>query len=163
MNTNVQIRKAIEADLEVITEIINHEILNAAVLYEYEPRAVKQQTEWFTEKQQHRWPIIVAELNGCCRVRTYSLFRALPAFSKSIEHSVYTHQDHAEKAVDNLLMIELIRIAKSEGYHTMIAGIDSGNMSSIEFYRKFGFEVIGTFKEVGFKFDKESIPKSVSN
>tara|TARA_R110000868_G_scaffold236120_1_gene490114 strand:+ start:54 stop:329 length:276 start_codon:yes stop_codon:yes gene_type:complete len=62
MNTNIQIRKAIEADLEVITEIINHEILNAAVLYEYEPRAVKQQTEWFTEKQQHRWPIIVAEL-----------------------------------------------------------------------------------------------------
>ena len=51
-------------------------------------------------------------------------------------------------------MVELIRLAKAQGYHTMIAGIDSTNMGSVEFHRKFGFEVIGTFKEVGFKFDK---------
>ena len=40
------------------------------------------------------------------------------------------------------------------GYHTMIAGVDASNTSSYEFHEKFGFVEIGTFKEIGYKFNK---------
>ena len=94
--------------------------------------------------------VIVADLNGkAIGFGTYGPFRARPAYSKSIEHSVYVHKDHRGKAVGNSLMVELIKLAKVGEFHTMIAGIDSSNMNSVEFHRKFGFEVVGTFKEVG--------------
>ena len=148
------VRKASTADIPFILEITNHEILTSTVLYEYEPRTIKQQTEWYNEKLAHKWPIIVAEQEGVVvGFGTYGSFRARPAYSKSIEHSVYVHKDHRAKTVGNALMVELIRLAKDGGFHTMIAGIDSSNMGSVEFHRKFGFEVVGTFKEVGFKFD----------
>ncbi len=149
------IRAATRSDVPAILEIMNYEILNSTVLYEYESRTIHQQLEWFDEKQSENWPVIVAELNGTVAgFGTYGPFRQRAAYSKSIEHSVYVHKGFRGKTIGNALMVELIQLAKSERFHTMIAGIDSSNMGSVEFHRKFGFEVIGTFKEVGFKFDK---------
>ena len=151
----VQIRIAAESDIPAILEITNYEILNSTVLYEYEPRSLETQLVWFRQKTESNCPIIVADLNGkAIGFGTYGPFRARPAYSKSIEHSVYVHKDHRGKAVGNSLMVELIKLAKVGEFHTMIAGIDSSNMNSVEFHRKFGFEIVGTFKEVGFKFDK---------
>lgn len=151
----VQIRIATESDIPAILGITNHEILNSTVLYEYEPKSIEAQLVWFQEKIENNWPIFVAELDSVViGFGTYGPFRTRPAYSKSIEHSVYVHKDYRGQAVGNALMLELIRTAKANGFHTMIAGIDSSNMSSVEFHRKFGFEVVGTFKEVGFKFDK---------
>ena len=36
----------------------------------------------------------------------------------------------------------------------MIAGVDGSNDGSFRFHQKFGFEKIGTFKEVGHKINK---------
>ncbi len=153
-NMNLQIRTATEHDIPAILEITNHEILNSTVLYEYEARSLETQQAWFKDKQANGWPIIVAEQDGkVIGFGTYGPFRARIAYQFSIEHSVYVHKDYRGKAIGNALLRDLIRQAKAGGFHTMIAGIDSSNMGSVEFHRKFGFEVVGTFTEVGFKFD----------
>jgi len=36
----------------------------------------------------------------------------------------------------------------------MIGVIDSENQNSIFFHKKFGFEIVGTIKESGFKFNR---------
>ncbi len=155
MSPIFNIRVATELDIPAILEITNYEILNSTVLYEYEARSLDTQLQWFNDKMANGWPVLVAELNGAVvGFGTFGKFRERIAYRFSVEHSVYVHKDHRGKAIGNALMVELIRLAKTQGYHTMIAGIDSSNMGSVEFHRKFGFEVIGTFKEVGFKFDK---------
>lgn len=149
------IRPAEMQDVPGILDIVNHEIQYSTVLYEYEPRTIEQQNAWYLEKQAGGWPVILAELNGeIAGFATYGPFRTRPAYQKSIEHSVYVHHSQRGKAIGNALLVELIRLAKENGFHTMIAGIDSSNRGSVEFHRKFGFEVVGTFKEVGFKFNK---------
>jgi phosphinothricin acetyltransferase len=149
------IREAQYSDMPDILEITNHEILHSTVLYEYEPRTVEQQTEWFEAKKKGGWPVFVAELNEqVVGFATYGPFRERAAYQKSIEHSVYVHKDFRGKTIGHRLMVELIQTAKENGFHTMIAGIDSSNQASVEFHRKFGFEVVGTFKEVGHKFDR---------
>lgn len=149
------IRPASIEDVPGILEIVNYEIEHSTVLYEYEPRTLAQETEWFNEKQKADWPVLVAELDGkIAGFGTYGPFRSRAAYQKSIEHSVYVNKDFRGKTIGYKLMLELIRIARSNQFHTMIAGIDSSNQGSIEFHRKFGFEIVGTFKEVGFKFDK---------
>ena len=51
-------------------------------------------------------------------------------------------------------MTALIESAISQNKHVMIAGIDALNTGSIIFHKKFGFEEVAHFKEVGKKFDQ---------
>ena len=47
----------------------------------------------------------------------------------------------------------IIHHLKEQGYHVMMGAIDADNSGSIAFHEKFGFKVVGTIREVGFKFD----------
>ncbi len=151
----ILIREAELKDVNGILEIINFEILNSTVLYDYNERTYEQQLNWFIQKQTDQMPIIVAEFNSrVVGFGTYGIFRPWPAYQFSVEHSVYVGKDFRALGIGKKLLIKLIAIAKERGFHTMIAGVDSSNEMSFEFHKKFGFEEIGTFKEVGFKFDK---------
>ena len=100
-------------------------------------------------------PVIVAEIdNEVVGFGTFGIFRPWPAYQFSVEHSIYVHKNARSKGIGKSLLTELIVLAKNGGYHTMIAGVDGSNKGSFEFHKKFGFEEIGTFKEVGFKFAK---------
>jgi phosphinothricin acetyltransferase len=51
-------------------------------------------------------------------------------------------------------MQPMIDAARSQGYHAIIAGIDSSNEPSIRLHRSFGFEEVAHFREVGYKFGR---------
>ena len=67
---------------------------------------------------------------------------------------LFRSNDFNGQGIGKLLLEALIANAKKQNLHTMIGVIDSENQSSIEFHKKFGFEVVGTIKESGFKFDR---------
>jgi phosphinothricin acetyltransferase len=155
MNASIHIRHATEADVDVILELVNYEILNSTVLYEYEPHTMDEQLHWFKQKMQHGWPVIVAEYEGMVvGFGTFGKFRERIAYRFSVEHSVYVNHRYHGKGIGRALLNDLISTATDRGFHTMIAGIDSSNAGSIEFHRKLGFAEVGTFRDVGFKFDR---------
>ncbi len=155
VTVDIRIRIAEEKDISSILEITNEAIRNSTALYEYEERSYAAQLKWFIQKKKDKLPLIVAESdNQVLGFGTYGSFRARIAYQFSIEHSVYVHKDVRGSGIGKQILSELIYLAKKEGYHSMIAGIDATNKGSIEFHRKFGFVEIGTFKEVGFKFNK---------
>lgn len=148
------IRDAVLSDVNAILEIVNHEIKTSTVLYDYNERTLAFQQQWFLKKQADGLPVIVAEEEGkVLAFGTFGIFRPWDAYQYSVEHSIYVHKDARGKGVGKLLMAELIRLAKEMGFHTMIAGVDASNANSILFHEKFGFKEVGTFKEVGFKFN----------
>ncbi|MBC6999463.1 GNAT family N-acetyltransferase [Cytophaga sp. FL35] len=149
------IRSATEKDLSAILKIINHEILYTTSLYHYDPRTEEQQLQWFREKQENNFPIIVAEIeNEVIGFGSYGTFRPWAAYRFSVEHSIYVHKDFQGQGVGKVLMVHLIELAKKEGYRTMLAGVDASNTASVAFHKKFGFKEVGIFKQVGYKFDK---------
>ena len=151
----VKIRQATENDINNILEIVNYEIINSTVLYDYKEKTFEQQLKWFEKKQTDNMPVIVAEnKNGVIGFGTYGIFRPWDAYKFSIEHSIYVNNNSRGIGIGKQLLSALIELAKEQEYHTMIAGVDSSNEASIEFHKKFGFKEIGTFKQVGFKFDK---------
>ncbi|MEZ4811549.1 MAG: N-acetyltransferase family protein [Allomuricauda sp.] len=153
--TQPSIRFAESRDVQSILEIVNHEILNSTVLYDYQERSYEQQLAWFEKKLQDNMPIIVAEKdNKVIGFGTYGIFRPWDAYRSSVEHSIYVNHQARGMGVGKLIMTELIRLAKEQGYHTMIAGVDGSNKGSYDFHKKFGFQEIGTFKEIGYKFDR---------
>jgi phosphinothricin acetyltransferase len=142
-------------DTQAIVAIINYNILNSTALYDYNIRSYEQQQNILEEKINKNFPVIVAELDGkVVGFGMYSEFRFREAYKFTVEHSVYVDNEYHGKGIGKVLLQELIRIAKAQNLHTMIAVIDAENESSVEFHEKFGFKIVGVIKESGYKFER---------
>ncbi|WP_196889239.1 GNAT family N-acetyltransferase [Aureivirga sp. CE67] len=150
----VHLRKATLEDIPGILEILNYEILNRTAIYFYEARTLAQQIEWFEEKLEQKFPVLVAVKNEqIVGFGSFGKFRPKPAYQFTVEHSVYVSKDFQGLGIGKILLEELILIAKNDNYHSMIGVIDANNKSSIAFHEKFGFKEVGVLREVGYKFD----------
>lgn len=148
----LSVRDAVLSDLPSMLDIYNDAIRNLTATFDLEEQTLDERQKWF-QKYGGRYPLIVAELNG--EVVGYSClsrFREKPAYSDTTELSVYISSNHRGQGIGNALMNEILQRAKELGYHTVIGGITGGNEASVKLHEKFGFQYVGCFKEVGFKF-----------
>ncbi|HEY9534282.1 MAG TPA: GNAT family N-acetyltransferase [Mucilaginibacter sp.] len=151
----ITIREAATEDLPSLLEIYNEVILNTTSVYSEEPHTLAMRQTWFNERRAAGFPVIVALQNeDIVGFGSYGHFRAWPCYRYTVEHSVYVHKDHRGKGISKILLKELITLAKSGGYHALIAGVDSRNEVSLKLHMAFGFKQVAHFKEVGFKFGK---------
>ena len=151
---NLQIRSAIESDVSSILSIVNHEIEHSTAIYDYEPRTIEIQLEWFRKKKEEGMPVIVGVSDGkVIGFATYGIFRPKIAYRFSIEHSIYLAPEVRGMGAGKQLMNTLIDMARQKGFHTMIAGVDAANQTSYQFHKKLGFIEVARFREVGYKFD----------
>lgn len=149
------IRAANKNDLPIILELMNFAILNTSAIYELEPRDQSFIETWFSQKQNDKFPVLIYETEGkTVAFGSYGNFRSGAAYDSSVEHSVHVHQDFQGKGIGKKLLQRLIELAKKEGRHAMIAGIDSENKTSLQFHSKMGFQEKGRFPEIAFKFGK---------
>ena len=152
---NVKIRPATINDLPAILAIVNYSILHSTSNYNYDIQTIEIQNQWFFDKKKQNFPVVVAEINGLTiGYGTYGTFREKIGYQYTVEHSVYVSENYIGNGIGKLLLNELIDLAKTNGYHTMIGAIDADNSGSIAFHKKFGFKECGIIKEAGFKFGK---------
>ena len=151
----IQLRAYKTEDTHAILAIINYNILHSTALYDYNVRTVEQQKSILEDKVVKGFPVIVAELEGIVvGFGMYSEFRFREAYKFTVEHSVYVNDEYHGKGIGKLLLEALIKKAKNQKLHTMIAVIDAENQSSVAFHEKFGFKTVGIIKESGYKFDR---------
>lgn len=151
----IAIRPYQTQDTQAILDIINYNILHSTALYDYNIRTYEQQKAILDDKLAKNFPVIVAEANGqVVGFGMYSEFRFREAYKFTVEHSVYVANDYHGKGIGNLLLAELIALAKVQKLHTMIAVIDAENQGSVSFHEKFGFKTVGIIKESGYKFNR---------
>jgi L-amino acid N-acyltransferase YncA len=152
----IHIRTARIEDTEAILEIVNDAILNTTAIYDYDVRTLNEQLDWFREKGQQNFPVIVAtdENDKVLGFGTYGSFRLKTGYKFTVEHSVYVREGFSGKGIGKLILSELIEVAKKQKLHTIIGLIDTDNAGSIAFHEKFGFEKAGVLKEAGYKFEK---------
>jgi len=139
-----------------ILAIFNDAILASTVLYDYKPRTMEMMGAWFDAKEKGKYPVIGAvtpsgELMG---FGSYGVFRAWPAYKYSVEHSLYVAAKFRGQGLGKRLLQELIAVAQTQDYHTLIGVIDSSNEVSIGLHRKMGFSPAGTLRQAGFKFGR---------
>jgi phosphinothricin acetyltransferase len=139
-----------------VLDIFNDAILNSTALYDYKVWTEDIIESWFETKKLNNFPIIglVDDDNNLVGFGSYGTFRIRPAYKYTIENSLYVHKDHRGKGYGKILLNEIIKNATSQNYHCIIGVIDSANKVSVELHKSFGFELSGTFKQVGYKFGK---------
>lgn len=149
------IRDACEPDLTPILAIYNHAIEHTTAVFSYEPHTLEMRREWFESKQAGGHPVLVPECDGLVAgFATYGAFRQWPAYSHTVEHSVYTAPEFRRRGIARSLMLELIARARAAGLHAMVGGVVAENEESVRLHESLGFREVAHFREVGYKFGR---------
>jgi L-amino acid N-acyltransferase YncA len=148
-------RDATEQDLPQILEIYNDVIANSTAIYTEARSSLGDRVEWFNARKRRGYPVLVVQ-SGTKVAGFASLgeFRAWPGYYYTVEHSVHVHSELRGRGFGRLLLQETISRAEGLGKHVLVAGIDAGNVASLNLHLKLGFETVGRFKEVGRKFGR---------
>lgn len=150
------IREAREEDAEGIAAIYNDAVVNTTAIWNETTVDAADRLTWMLERQKTGYPVLTA-IDDDGNVLGYASFgdwRAWHGYRHTVEHSVYVRANGRGRGVGRALMVALIERARGIGKHVMIAGIESQNTASIRLHEMFGFESVGTLKEVGTKFDR---------
>jgi phosphinothricin acetyltransferase len=150
--STVDVRLARLDDAEAIRRIYNVEVETSTVTFDLVPRTVDEQRRWI-EARSGAHAVVVAERDGeVVGFGSLSPWRDRPAYSTSVEDSVYIDRGHQGEGIGKVLLAELLRVARLHGFHAVFARIVGGHASSVGLHRSLGFEVVGVEKQVGRKF-----------
>jgi phosphinothricin acetyltransferase len=150
------IRPARAADITAITRIYAHAVRHGTASFELDPPSEAEMARRLDALIAGGFPYLVAEEAGEALGYAYAgPYRARPAYRFTVEDSVYIAPDAQRRGLGHLLLERLIADGEARGYRQMIAVIgDSAQHASIALHAALGFQMIGTFQAVGFKFGR---------
>ncbi|NBT00431.1 MAG: N-acetyltransferase family protein [Betaproteobacteria bacterium] len=153
--TNVSLRAAEVRDAEAIADIYNYEVENTSATFDLVPRSIEAQREWITARTG-AFAAIVAEDSsvGVIGFAALSTYRDRAGYRTTVENSVYVHRDHQRRGVGRLLLTNLLEMARSSGFHTVIARIDTQSIGSLALHKSLGFNEVGVEQQIGRKFGR---------
>jgi phosphinothricin acetyltransferase len=153
--SDVSIRLVERRDAAAIRDIYNVEVTSSTVTFDLVPRTLDEQVMWIDEHQGGHPATVAVDGSGeVIGFASLSPYKDRPAYSTTVEDSVYVHRDHRGKGVGRLLLDDLLRLGRDHGFHSMIARIVGDHDASIALHKACGFELVGTEREVGRKFNK---------
>jgi len=148
----VRTRLAQPSDADAIAAIYNAAV-ETPLNFDLRSRSIEEQTTWLRERSGAYAAIVAVDDDGeVIGFGSLSPYRTRPAYSTTVEDSVYVRDDQRGAGVGRFLLDELLAIASRHGFHSVIARIVGGNEPSIALHRAAGFELVGTEREVGRKF-----------
>jgi L-amino acid N-acyltransferase len=152
----ITVRRATEDDLPGILDIYNDAVLTTTATYDYETRSLEHRRQWFLERQRDNYPVFVATDNGQRVVGWSALnpYHARVGYRFTAENSVYVAAPLRGRGIGRQLLGPLLIAGQQRGLRAVIAAIDAENEASIRLHASFGFEKVGCFKQVGYKFDR---------
>lgn len=149
------IRNVKVEDAKEIVDIYNHYILNTNVTFEVEALASGEMAKRIEKKTKDNPWIVYEEDNKILGYAYVGEFRERMAYKFTKEVTIYLDKSVVRRGIGTKLMEALIERCKKEyDIHTLISVVTVPNASSISIHKKFGFERVGYFKEVGFKNNK---------
>lgn len=150
------VRAREDRDIDAITEIYGHHVLEGASSWELSPPDTAEMQRRADAITAAGYPYLVAARGTQILGYAYaSAYRPRPAYRFTVEHSVYVDDAARRLGVGKALLSRLIEDCTAAGFRQMIAIVgDSQNLQSIEFHEKMGFERVGIVRDIGFKFDR---------
>ncbi len=150
----MMIRPTMQGDFEAFARLINYYIRNTPIHFGLvDVTAANFEAQWRESRNTYPW--FTAEIDGIfAGYAKAAPWRERAAYAKTAEVAIYV-EDHAHRTgVGRALYEQLLAALKSRGFHTAIAGATMPNDASVKFHEAMGFIEVGTFREVGTKFDQ---------
>ena len=133
------IRPATAADLAAINRIYNDEVLHGTATWDEQPWSAEQRRAWLEDRDAST-PVLVAEAGGEVAGFGYlSQYRPKVGYRFTREDTVYVDPRFHRRGIGGELLVALI---------------EATNIASVALHERYRFELIGTEREVGFKFGR---------
>ncbi|WP_405972515.1 GNAT family N-acetyltransferase [Streptomyces sp. NBC_00988] len=160
--TEVQVRPGVESDLDALTDIYNHYVRETPITFDTVPFTPEERRPWLLSHPEDGPYRLKVAMDGIFQgnsqrilgYATSSPYRAKPAYSTSVEVTVYLAPDAAGRGIGTLLYKALFEALADEDVHRAYAGIAQPNEASTRLHERFGFRYIGVHREVGRKFGR---------
>ena len=148
------IRLATEADAEAIQAIYAPYVLETVISFELEPPDVTTMRERIRKTlETHAW--LVCEHDSEIVGYAYaSKHRERHAYQWSVDVTAYVRPGFHRSGIGRGLYTSLFPLLCLQGYFSAFAGIALPNDASIGLHKAVGFEPIGVYPNVGYKFGK---------
>lgn len=152
MESGIHIRDARVEDAEALAVIYNYEVHHGTNHYESEPQLAADRAKWIEGLQARRFPVYVAEKDGeVIGFAALTPFHPLSGYRFTVSGSLYVKIGFRGAGVGRLLCEALVVGAHQQGYHCVLAGVNSENAASLSLLKSFGFQEAGRFREIGTK------------
>ena len=150
----VQIRNVTLNDVQELLDIYSYYVLNTTITFEYETPSMNEFTQRI-QKITQKYPYLVATLDDEIIGYAYATsYKERAAYDWSVETTVYVKNDKHGLGIGKELYLHLEQALKEKNIVNMLACITYPNPKSIDFHTKFGFEKVGHFPKVGYKFNE---------
>lgn len=147
----MEIRSAVLADMPAVAEIYGDEAWHRTATFDTEPKPLEAWEQLLAVGQ----PFLVAtEGNSVIGFAYATWFSDRPAYARTRETTIYIRADAHGRGVGRGLYSNLLQALNADGVHTVIAKVSLPSDGSDSFHRRMGFELVGTMREVGWKFEQ---------
>ena len=163
LEASLTVRLARLEDCEAIRAIYNVEVETSTVTMDLRGRTAEEQRRWLSARSGAHAVVVASMVEPSAagtdgeRVTGFaslSPWRNRPGYSTSVEDSVYVDRAWQGLGVGRLLLGELLTVAGAHGFHAVFARVASGHAASFALHRSFGFELVGTERQVARKFGR---------
>lgn len=163
MSGHWALRDAREDDGAAFARIYNHYIRETVITFEVEELSDAAMSARVAKIQGEGLPWLVAEGDGAVHGYAYAgPFRERAAYAHTLEASIYLDQAARGGGLGTALFAELFaRLADLDAeqsphapVHALVGGIALPNDASVALHERFGMTHVGTFLNVGRKFDR---------
>lgn len=151
---NTTIRRARPSDAESIANIYTPIVEQTAISFELHAPSEEQIAKRIESTLRHHEWLVADTARGLAGYAYASAHRPREAYDRSVETSAYVHSEHRGQGLGRALYEALFVSLASRSFHNAFAGIALPNDASTALHKAVGFEHIGTFKEVGYKFGR---------
>ena len=142
-------------DIAAVTAIYGHYVRETVVTFETEAPDDAEMAGRFAAIAEKGHPLLIAEVDGSVAGYAYaSTYRPRAAYRFTCEDSIYLDPGATGKGLGKLMLGELLLQSRAAGFRQMLAVITAGTDNSLRLHENFGFQQVGYFRDIGFKFDR---------
>ena len=148
------VREATPADVLAIARIYGRAVRDSVATFDVTdpPPSYWQAKLASSELGDH---VVVLEDAGTVVGYAYSTaFRPRPGYARTRETSIYLAPEAAGHGWGRLTYSHLLSLLRADQMHCAVAVVAEPNPASSALHASLGFELIGTLREVGRKFDR---------
>jgi len=151
---DLDVRLAAAGDAEAIRTIYNLEVLTATSTFDLVPRSLADQEAWLADRSGAFSAVVAVDRTDVVGFASLSPYKERAAYRTTVEDSVYVARDRNGQGIGRLLMDHIIDVARTSGFHAVMARIEAGGAASRALHAACGFELVGIERQVGRKFNR---------
>ena len=128
-------------DLPFIVEVYNSTIASRQVTADLQPVSIESRFAWFEQHNPQKRPLwLIKYHDQPCGWVSLSSFYGRPAYDKTVEISLYIHQDFRGQKIGQITVAKMESFAKQAGIEAILSYIFGHNIASLNLFEKMNYK-----------------------